>query len=143
MAVKRWPAGVLAPNGGSEKAFRIVEAPHLPKSFDWRLRSAKPHPLGALSGILPASVGERLTDCPVSLASPAVLFRGTPLIVPSTCNHSDYRYVTADIHHRSGDGDDRLQSKNCASACGLEETLNAHKNSMAQGPVLAGLQSHS
>lgn len=35
---------------------------HQPKSFDWRLRSAKPHPLGALSSGLFAQVCERLNQ---------------------------------------------------------------------------------
>lgn len=35
---------------------------HQPKSFDWRLRGAKPHPLGALSDPLLAQVCERLNQ---------------------------------------------------------------------------------
>lgn len=35
---------------------------HQPKSFDWRLRDAKPHPLGALSDGLFAQVCERLNQ---------------------------------------------------------------------------------
>jgi mRNA interferase MazF len=35
---------------------------HQPKSFDWRLRSAKAHPLGALSDGLFAQVCERLNQ---------------------------------------------------------------------------------
>jgi len=35
---------------------------HQPKSFDWRLRKAKAHPLGALSGDLFAQVCERLNQ---------------------------------------------------------------------------------
>jgi mRNA interferase MazF len=35
---------------------------HQPKSFDWRLRGAKAHPLGALSGGLFAQVCERLNQ---------------------------------------------------------------------------------
>lgn len=33
---------------------------HQPKSFDWRLRGAKPHPLGPLSDALYVEVCERL-----------------------------------------------------------------------------------
>ncbi|ANE55127.1 type II toxin-antitoxin system PemK/MazF family toxin [Methylomonas sp. DH-1] len=35
---------------------------HQPKSFDWRLRKAKPHPLKSLSGDLFAQVCERLNQ---------------------------------------------------------------------------------
>ena len=35
---------------------------HQPKSFDWRLRKAKKHPLGALSDPLFAQVCERLNQ---------------------------------------------------------------------------------
>jgi len=35
---------------------------HQPKSFDWRVRRAKPHPLGALSHGLFAQVCERLNQ---------------------------------------------------------------------------------
>ena len=35
---------------------------HQPKSFDWRLRGAKPHPLGALNDALFAQVCERLNQ---------------------------------------------------------------------------------
>jgi len=35
---------------------------HQPKSFDWRLRGAKPHPLRMLSDVLFASVCERLNQ---------------------------------------------------------------------------------
>ena len=35
---------------------------HQPKSFDWRLRKAKSHPLGALSNALFAQVCERLNQ---------------------------------------------------------------------------------
>lgn len=35
---------------------------HQPKSFDWRLRGAKPHPLGTLSDVLFAAVCERLNQ---------------------------------------------------------------------------------
>ena len=35
---------------------------HQPKSFDWRLRGAKVHPLGALSDALFAQVCERLNQ---------------------------------------------------------------------------------
>lgn len=35
---------------------------HQPKSFDWRLRDAKPHPLGALPDGLFAQVCERLNQ---------------------------------------------------------------------------------
>jgi len=35
---------------------------HQPKSFDWRLRGAKPHPLGTLPDVLFASVRERLNQ---------------------------------------------------------------------------------
>jgi mRNA interferase MazF len=35
---------------------------HQPKSFDWRLRKAKAHPLGALSNALLAQVCERLNQ---------------------------------------------------------------------------------
>jgi mRNA interferase MazF len=35
---------------------------HQPKSFDWRLRKAKAHPLGALSNVLFAQVCERLNQ---------------------------------------------------------------------------------
>ncbi|MEK6210352.1 MAG: type II toxin-antitoxin system PemK/MazF family toxin [Pseudomonadota bacterium] len=35
---------------------------HQPKSFDWRLRGAKPHPLGELSDGLFAKVCERLNQ---------------------------------------------------------------------------------
>ena len=35
---------------------------HQPKSFDWRLRKAKAHPLGKLSGSLFAQVCERLNQ---------------------------------------------------------------------------------
>lgn len=35
---------------------------HQPKSFDWRLRGAKPHPLGTLSDALLAHVCERLNQ---------------------------------------------------------------------------------
>ena len=35
---------------------------HQPKSFDWLLRKAKPHPLGALSNALLAQVCERLNQ---------------------------------------------------------------------------------
>lgn len=35
---------------------------HQPKSFDWRLRGAKAHPLGALSDALFAQVCERLNQ---------------------------------------------------------------------------------
>ena len=35
---------------------------HQPKSFDWRLRKAKTHPLGALSNALFAQVCERLNQ---------------------------------------------------------------------------------
>lgn len=35
---------------------------HQPKSFDWRLRGAKPHRLGALSDVLFASACERLNQ---------------------------------------------------------------------------------
>ena len=35
---------------------------HQPKSFDWRLRKAKAHPLGALSNALFAQVCERLNQ---------------------------------------------------------------------------------
>ena len=35
---------------------------HQPKSFDWRLRGARPHVLGTLSDVLFASVCERLNQ---------------------------------------------------------------------------------
>lgn len=35
---------------------------HQPKSFDWRLRGAKPHPIGALSDGQFAQVGECLNQ---------------------------------------------------------------------------------
>lgn len=35
---------------------------HQPKSFDWRLRDAKPHPLSRLSDALFAQVRERLNQ---------------------------------------------------------------------------------
>jgi len=35
---------------------------HQPKSFDWRLRKARPHPLGSLSNTLFAQVSERLNQ---------------------------------------------------------------------------------
>lgn len=35
---------------------------HQPKSFDWRLRKAKPHPFGTLSNVLFAQVCERLNQ---------------------------------------------------------------------------------
>jgi len=35
---------------------------HQPKSFDWRLRKAKAHPLGTLSNVLFAQVCERLNQ---------------------------------------------------------------------------------
>jgi mRNA interferase MazF len=35
---------------------------HQPKSFDWRLRGAKPHPLGVLSNTLFAQTCERLNQ---------------------------------------------------------------------------------
>ena len=35
---------------------------HQPKSFDWRLRGGKPHPLGRLSDVLLAQVCERLNQ---------------------------------------------------------------------------------
>ena len=35
---------------------------HQPKSFDWRLRSAKPHPLGKLNNDLFAQVCDRLNQ---------------------------------------------------------------------------------
>ncbi len=35
---------------------------HQPKSFDWHLRGAKPHPLGSLSDVLLAQVCERLNQ---------------------------------------------------------------------------------
>jgi mRNA interferase MazF len=35
---------------------------HQPKSFDWRLRGAKPHPLGSLSDALFAQACERLNQ---------------------------------------------------------------------------------
>ena len=35
---------------------------HQPKSFDWRLRGAEPHPLGTLPDVLFASVCERLNQ---------------------------------------------------------------------------------
>ncbi len=35
---------------------------HQPKSFDWRLRKARPHPLGSLSNTLFAQVCERLNQ---------------------------------------------------------------------------------
>lgn len=35
---------------------------HQPKSFDWRLRGARPHPLGTLSDVLFASVCECLNQ---------------------------------------------------------------------------------
>jgi mRNA interferase MazF len=35
---------------------------HQPKSFDWRLRKAKPHPMGALSDPLFVQVCERLNQ---------------------------------------------------------------------------------
>jgi len=35
---------------------------HQPKSFDWRLRKAKTHPLGALSNALFMQVCERLNQ---------------------------------------------------------------------------------
>jgi len=35
---------------------------HQPKSFDWRLRGAKSHPLGALSDVLFVEVCERLNQ---------------------------------------------------------------------------------
>ena len=35
---------------------------HQPKSFDWRLRKAKAHPLGTLTNILFAQVCERLNQ---------------------------------------------------------------------------------
>lgn len=35
---------------------------HQPKSFDWRLRQAKAHPLGAMSNTLFAQVCERLNQ---------------------------------------------------------------------------------
>lgn len=35
---------------------------HQPKSFDWRLRKAKAHPLGTLSNALLAQVCERLNQ---------------------------------------------------------------------------------
>ena len=40
---------------------------HQPKSFDWRLRGAKPHPLGSLSAAVLAQVCECLNQI-VSLA---------------------------------------------------------------------------
>ncbi|MFO7543121.1 MAG: type II toxin-antitoxin system PemK/MazF family toxin [Thiobacillus sp.] len=40
---------------------------HQPKSFDWRLRGGKPHPLGKLSDVLFVEVCERLNQI-ISLA---------------------------------------------------------------------------
>ena len=43
---------------------------HQPKSFDWRLRGAKPHPLGALNDALFAQVCERLNQIIQLVACP-------------------------------------------------------------------------
>ena len=43
---------------------------HQPKSFDWRLRGAKPHPLGALNDALFVQVCERLNQIIQLVACP-------------------------------------------------------------------------
>jgi len=52
--------------GGKAKGRKTVQTSyvlcHQPKSFDWRLRKAKVHPLGALSNALFAQVCERLNQ---------------------------------------------------------------------------------
>jgi len=51
---------------GSAKGRKAVQTSyvlcHQPKSFDWRLRGAKPHPLGALSDVLLGQVCECLNQ---------------------------------------------------------------------------------
>ena len=49
-------------SGRSKPAQTSYVLCHQPKSFDWRLRKAKPHPLGALSNALLAQVCERLNQ---------------------------------------------------------------------------------
>jgi mRNA interferase MazF len=52
--------------GGKAKGRKTAQTSyvlcHQPKSFDWRLRKAKAHPLGALSNALFAQVCERLNQ---------------------------------------------------------------------------------
>ena len=45
---------------GRGKAGKTSYFCHQPKSFDWRLRGARPHPLGTLSDALFVEVCERL-----------------------------------------------------------------------------------
>ena len=51
---------------GLAKGRKAVQASyvfcHQPKSFDWRLRAGKPHPLGRLPDVLLAQVCERLNQ---------------------------------------------------------------------------------
>jgi len=49
-------------SGRSKSAQTSYVLCHQPKSFDWRLRKAKTHPLGALSNALFAQVCERLNQ---------------------------------------------------------------------------------
>ena len=57
------PFAVAVGNAKGRKAGQISYVLcHQAKSFDWRLRKAKPHPLGALSNALFAQVWERLNQ---------------------------------------------------------------------------------
>jgi mRNA interferase MazF len=57
------PFAVAVGNAKGRKAGQISYfLCHQPKSFDWRLRKAKSHPLGALSNALFAQVCERLNQ---------------------------------------------------------------------------------
>lgn len=57
------PFAVSVGNGSGKKANKkSYVLCHQPKSFDWRVRSAKPHPLGALKNTLFVKVCERLNQ---------------------------------------------------------------------------------
>ncbi len=57
------PFAIAVGNAKGRKAGQISYVLcHQPKSFDWRLRKAKPHPLGALSNAVFAQVCERLNQ---------------------------------------------------------------------------------
>lgn len=55
-------AVAVGPASGRKAAPISYVLCHQPKSFDWRLRGAKPHALGTLSDLLFASVRERLNQ---------------------------------------------------------------------------------
>jgi mRNA interferase MazF len=55
-------AVAVGPAKGRKKGQTSYVLCHQPKSFDWRLRGAKPHPLGTLPDVLLAQVCERLNQ---------------------------------------------------------------------------------